>query len=77
METENTASNSLNLDHTIRSTDEYGLLYGVGNEVWVGLLGAFIFICLSKYIVDVFVCPVNTDNMQTGPDQTATRTNQG
>ena len=36
---------------------ESGLLDGVGNEVWIGILCIMFFLWFSKYIIDVYMFP--------------------
>ena len=52
---------------------ESGFLYGVGNEVWAGLILGIIFICLFKYFLDVYIFPPEVSNS----DGTATSNNPG
>lgn len=53
---------------------ESGFLYGVGNEVWAGLIISIIFICLFKYFLDVYIFPPEAT---TNSDGTATTNNPG
>lgn len=55
---------------------ENGLLYGVGNEVWIGLFGILVFIWATKYFLDAFIFPIDSNNTESGNGQSA-QNNQG
>ena len=74
MADEETVSTSYNSHPDIHINKEFGLLDGVGNEVWIGLFCVLFFIWLSKYISDAYMFPVSQINNGDTPSVTS---NQG
>ena len=74
MADEETVSTSYNSHPDIHINKEFGLLDGVGNEVWIGLFCVLFFIWISKYISDAYMFPVSQINNGDTPSVTS---NQG
>ena len=70
----NTVINGPQKDVMILAED--GLLYGVGNEVWIGLFGVLVFLWATKYFLDAFIFPIDRNNTESGNGQSP-QNNQG
>ena len=53
---------------------ENGLLDGVGNEVWIGILCIMFFVWFSKYVIDVYMFP---ESQISNSARASTTNNQG
>ena len=62
MAADNALPTSFSSGSDILLSKESGLLDGVGNEVWIGVLCILFFIWFSKYILDVYIFPENQVN---------------
>ena len=76
MSTEQTSSEYASQEDIIL-TDESGLLYGVGNEVWIGLLGVLIFIWVTKFFLDVYIFPMGSNDIGNVSEDLSPGSNQG
>jgi len=65
---------SYNSNSDILINKEIGLLYGVGNEVWIGILCIMFFLWFSKYVIDVYMFP---ESQISNSARASTTNNQG
>ena len=77
MENEKSDSAEFNSQQDIIFTAESGLLDGVGNEVWIGLFSVVIFICAIKFLLDVYICPMGSNNVGNVGNGSSHRNNPG
>lgn len=75
METEQASSEFSSQEDIL--TEESGLLYGVGNEVWIGLFGVLIFIWVTKFLLDEYIFPIRIHDIGNGSDELSQGRNQG
>ena len=70
MAAESEIPTSFSSNSDILLNKESGLLDGVGNEVWIGILCIMFFLWFSKYILDVYMFPESQISNSTGASTT-------
>ena len=65
---------SYNSNSDMLINKENGLLDGVGNEVWIGILCIMFFLWFSKYVIDVYMFP---ESQISNSARASTTNNQG
>ena len=58
------------------SAEESGLLYGVGNEVWIGMFLAIAFVVITNFVLDKYLFPTNI-NISSNGNGPPSEQNQG
>ena len=58
------------------SPEGSGLLYGVGNEVWIGMFLAIAFVVITNFVLDKYLFPTNI-NISSNGNGPPSEQNQG